>query len=125
MRILGKILKKAVETLKSRIKSFKLPEKKIPVFDFENYNKLVKVNKKLQKIIADIKVIDSKVEHKLQKSDACQGIKYRKFKITLLKEIGELNVQRGEKTSELSKIVRDAGYKDVNQFMKAFEKENL
>ena len=28
---------------------------------------MVKVNKKLQKIIADIKVIDSKVEHKLQK----------------------------------------------------------
>ena len=83
---------------------------------------MVKVNKKLQKIIADIKVIDSKVEHKLQKSNECQGIKYRKFKITLLKEIGELNVQRGEKTSELSKIVRDAGYKDVNQFMKAFEK---
>ena len=120
--LLGKILKKAVETLKSRIKSFKLPEKKIPVFDFENYNKMVKVNKKLQKIIADIKVIDSKVEHKLQKSNECQGIKYRKFKITLLKEIGELNVQRGEKTSELSQIVRGAGYKDVNQFMKAFEK---
>lgn len=120
--LLGKILKKAVDALKSKIKNFKLPEKKIPVFDFENYNKLVKVNKKLQKIIADIKVIDSKVEHKLQKSDECQGIKYRKFKITLLKEIGELNVQRGEKTSELSKIVRDAGYKDVNQFMKAFEK---
>lgn len=38
--LLGKILKKAVETLKSRIKSFMLPEKKIPVFDFENYNKL-------------------------------------------------------------------------------------
>ena len=120
--LLGKILKKAVDALKSKIKNFKLPEKKIPVFDFENYNKMVKVNKKLQKIIADIKVIDSKVEHKLQKSNECQGIKYIKFKITLLKEIGELNVQRGEKTSELSKIVRDAGYKDVNQFMKAFEK---
>ena len=45
-----------------------------------------------------------------------------KLPITLLKEIGELNVQRGEKTSELSQIVRGAGYKDVNQFMKAFEK---
>ena len=120
--LLGKILKKAVDALKSKIKNFKLPEKKIPVFDFENYNKLVKVNKKLQKIIADIKVIDSKVEHKLQKSNECQGIKYRKFKITLLTEIGELEVQRSERTNELSKIVRDAGYKDVNQFMKAFEK---
>ena len=69
--LLGKILKKAVDALKSKIKNFKHPEKKIPVFDFENYNKMVKVNKKLQKIIADIKVIDSKVEHKLQKSNEC------------------------------------------------------
>ena len=70
----------------------------------------------------DIKKIDSKIEHKFQKSEECQGVRYRKFKITLLKEIGELNVQRGDKTSELSKIVRAAGYKDVNQFMKTFEK---
>ena len=120
--LLGKILKKAVDVLKSKIKSFKITEKKIPSFDFESYNRMVEVNRKLQKILADITVIESKVEHKIQKSDECRGIKYRKFKITLLKEIGELNVQRGEKTRELSKIVRDAGYKDVNQFMKAFEK---
>lgn len=60
-------MKKAVDALKSKIKNFKLPEKKIPVFDFENYNKMIEVNKTLQKIIADIKVIDSKVEHKDKK----------------------------------------------------------
>ena len=91
--LLGKILKKAVDVLKSKIKSFKITEKKIPSFDFESYNRMVEVNRKLQKILADITVIDSKVEHKIQKSDECRGIKYRKFKITLLKEIGELNVQ--------------------------------
>ena len=120
--LLGKILKKAVEILLQKIKSIKLPEKKILEFDFESYNKMVKVNAQLKKVKSDIKKIDAKIEHKQQKADECKGIRYRKFHITLIKEIGELLVQRSVKQEELSKIVIAAGYKDVSKFMKAFEK---
>ena len=76
----------------------------------------------LKKVKSDIKKIDAKIEHKQQKADECKGIRYRKFHITLIKEIGELLVQRSAKQEELSKIVTAAGYKDVSKFMKAFEK---
>ena len=40
----------------------------------------------------------------------------------LIKELGELLLQRRAKQDRLTEIVREAGYKDVSKFKKAFEK---
>lgn len=40
----------------------------------------------------------------------------------LIKELGELLLQRRAKQDRLTEIVREAGYKDVSKFSKAFEK---
>jgi len=120
--LLGEIIKKAIAKLLEKVRAIKLPEKKIPTFDFDNYNKMVQVNEKLKKVRSEIKKIDSKIEHKQQKQKECVGLRYQKFKVTLVKEISELLIQRSSKQEELSQIVRSAGYKDVSKFMKAFEK---
>jgi len=42
--------------------------------------------------------------------------------VKLIKELGELLLQRRAKQDRLTEIVREAGYKDVSKFKKAFEK---
>ena len=120
--LLGKIIKKAVATLAEKIKLFKAPKKKIPTFDFDEYNKMLATYTRLNVVEDEIDRIDSKIKHKQKKQEECVGIRYQAFKIKLIKEISALLIQRSSKQDELAEIVRTAGYKDVNRFMKAFEK---
>ncbi|MCQ2574361.1 MAG: MobA/MobL family protein [Treponema sp.] len=120
--LLGKIIKKAVATLAEKIKLFKAPKKKIPTFDFDEYNKMVDVNSRLQAVMAAIRKIDSKIEHKQELQKKYRGPQYQNFKVKLIKELGELLLQRRAKQDRLTEIVREAGYKDVSKFSKAFEK---
>ena len=119
---LGKIIRKAISTLIEKIRKFKLPEKTVPVFDFAAYNEMVKTNNALRKITAEIETIDKKTAHKHNKINECQGPRYQKFKVTLIKEIADLQLLREGKQKELDRIVKKAGYKDVSKFMTAFEK---
>ena len=120
--LLGKIIKKAVATLAEKIKLFKAPKKEIPTFDFDEYNKMLATYIRLNVVEDEIDRIDSKIKHKQKKQEECVGIRYQAFKIKLIKEISALLIQRSSKQDELAEIVRTAGYKDVNRFMKAFEK---
>ena len=119
---LGEIIRKAIGTLIERIRKFKLPEKPVPVFDFAAYNEMVKTNNALRKITAEIETIDKKTAHKHNKINECLGPRYQKFKVTLIKEIADLQLLKEGKQKELDRIVKKAGYKDVSKFMTAFEK---
>ncbi|MCR5119676.1 MAG: MobA/MobL family protein [Lachnospiraceae bacterium] len=119
---LGEIIRKAIGSLVEKIRNFKFPEKPAPLFDFAAYNEMVKVNNALRKVIAEIAAIDKKIKHKQNKISESPGFRYRSFRITLNKEIAELLILRKEKQDELDRIVKKAGYKDVNKFMIAFEK---
>ena len=119
---LGKIIRKAISTLIEKIRKFKLPEKPVPVFDFAAYNEMVKTNNALRKITAEIETIDKKTAHKHNKINECQGPRYQKFKVTLIKEIADLQLLKEGKQKELDRIVKKAGYKNVSKFMTAFEK---
>lgn len=101
---------------------FKAPKKIIPTFDFDEYNKMVDVNSRLQAVMAAIRKIDSKIEHKQELQKKYRGSQYQNFKVKLIKELGELLLQRRAKQDRLTEIVREAGYKDVSKFLKAFEK---
>lgn len=119
---LGGIIRKAIEKLLDRIRALRLPEKPVPVFDFAAYNEMVKINAQLKRILSENADIDKKIEHKQKKISECPGIMYRNFRIKVNKEIAHLLVVRGEKQSEIDKIVKHAGYKNVSKFMTAFEK---
>lgn len=77
---------------------------------------------RLQAIMVAIRKIDSKIEHKQELQKKYRGPQYQKFKVKLIKELGELLLQRRAKQDRLTEIVREAGYKDVSKFSKAFEK---
>lgn len=72
--------------------------------------------------MAAIRKIDSKIEHKQELQKKYRGPQYQNFKVKLIKELGELLLQRRAKQDRLTEIVREAGYKDVSKFKKAFEK---
>ena len=116
------IIKKAIMSLIERIRSIKLPEKPTPQFDYASYNEMVRTYNALKKIKADIAKIDKRIEHKYQKIDECKGIRYRRFKATLDKEIAQLLIEKENKQNELSREIRKAGYKNVSKFMSAYEK---
>lgn len=62
------------------------------------------------------------VEHKQELQKKYRGPQYQNIKVKLIKELGELLLQRRAKQDRLTEIVREAGYKDVSKFKKAFEK---
>lgn len=119
---LAGIILKAISSLLDRIKSIKLPEKPAPVFDFEAYNEMVKINEQLNRKLSEIDDIDKKVEHKNKKYKESSGIAYQNFKIKLIKEMAHLSVVREDKQRELNEIVKGAGYKSVSKFKTAYEK---
>ena len=122
---LGGIIRKAIGTLIEKIRKFKLPEKPVPVFDFAAYNEMVKTNNALRKITVEIETIDKKNAHKHNKINECQESRYQNFRVTLIKEIADLQLLKEGKQNELDRIVKKAGYKNVSKFMTAFEKSAL
>ncbi len=67
---------------------------------FDEYNKMVDVNSRLQAVMAAIRKIDSKIEHKQELQKKYRGPQYQKFKVKLIKELGKFK-KAFEKSCEL------------------------
>lgn len=63
----------------------------------------------MQRKMAAIRKIDSKIEHKQELQKKYRGPQYQNFKVKLIKELGELLLQRRAKQDRLMEIVREVG----------------
>lgn len=119
---LGTILKQAIAILKDKINLNRFKEKTEIKVDLKEWNSMQRTYKKLVDIKKQIIYFDEKIEYKQKRISELPAIGYKKFKITLIKEEAELIVKRQSKSQELGEIIKNAGYKNVSSFMKAYEK---
>ena len=122
--LLAGILKKAVEMLLSLIRN--LPErKKMPAFDAEVFHKVQAVRKQLLQQNVTIGKARNRLERARANSDRLsrpENIFRRKEKKAALKEMAEALLDYQKVRAKPDQIVKEAGYKNVAAFTKAFER---
>lgn len=125
--LLRQILKRAIEILKDKIRTFKEPVKPELKVDMEVFKQMQGIRKKLFGIQKSIRRIDAEIQEKQNRLDELTGLSgaFRlKEKKELMNFISNLIEKRSEQSSLLKETVTKAGYRSVDSFMRAFNKSH-
>jgi hypothetical protein len=123
--LLANVLKKAIEVLGRLIRQLPVLSSQTPTFAQETYQKMVKVAQDLDRQKQVIEHERLHVEKALKRSEELrkpQNIFKKKQKEQALKELANVQIDFDNAQSELGRIVKRAGYRDVAAFHKAFAK---
>lgn len=123
--LLAGVLRKAVAILVWMIRQMPALRFHVPAFDLETYQKMVKVDQDLRRQNQVVEHARVRVEKALKRSEELrkpQNIFKKKQKEQALKELANVQIDFDSAQTELGRIVKRAGYRDVAAFHKAFEK---
>lgn len=125
--LLRQILKKAVTVLMDKIRAVRIPAKPELKVDMKVFQQMQNVKKKLVDIQKNIQDIDKQIYRKQKRLDELTGLSgtFRlKEKKELMNGISSLLEERGKQSALLNQTVTRAGYRNVDSFMKAFNKSH-
>lgn len=125
--LLRQILKRAIEILKDKIRTFKEPVKPELKVDMEVFKQMQGIRKKLFGIQKSIRRIDAEIQEKQNRLDELTGLSgaFRlKKKKELMNSISDLIEKRSKQSSLLKETVTKAGYRSVDSFMRVFNKSH-
>lgn len=123
--LLAEILQKAVGILLSLIRNLPERRKKTLAFDADIFHKMQAVRKQLIQQNAAIRNARNRLERARANADRLshpENIFRRKEKKAALKEMGEALLDYQTARAKPDQIVKEAGYKNVASFTKAFER---
>lgn len=126
--LLSQIIVKAVKVLRDKIQLFIEPQKTELKVDMQVFQEMQLLRRSLWNIQKNIRKIDEQIQMKQKRLDELTGLSgsFRmKEKKALMNSISNLINERTKQSMLLKEKVTNAGYRNVDSFMRAFHKSEM
>ena len=120
--LLRAIIKAAIQLLKQLIRIAELPSKPVLKVNMAEFRAMEKTLSEVQIIAREIKNLQNTLPQLNKQLEATKGIFKGKERKAITEQIQLTEKKISDKTAEISKIIQDKGYPDVQAFMDTYDK---